>query len=407
MGRTRDSVSRGVRIRTYPSGRRVLEIQFSYKGMTCKETLKTLDPDQSSTRRYAINLKAEILSRIERGTFVYEDFFPNSPRARIFGAVISGVTVAHAQAAILADLRNAGSKEDPTLDQYERGARVINHHIGRIRIVDLAPDHIREIIRERRITRKTFNNYTIVLKKALRRAVNDRVIAFNPIDQVELGDLFAIRDKPRPDPFTLEEIEAILETARDYCQLLYNFAEFGIFAGPRIEELTALQWEDADLAAARVRIRRASMISIKSTAIKRVKTPASRRDIDLLPRALDALRRQREETGWRGEWVFRQFSHNQPFSNYDQINCRWRTVLKKSGVRYRPFKQCRHTFASHSLSSGVNRLLVAYQMGHSDTSKLDIYARWIEDWKDEHAVEFGHFSDQNGAVVAHVSEVPD
>ena len=401
MGRKRHPFRRGVTPRTYKSGKRAIQIQFSYRGVTCREILPGFDPEISSHRAHANNVKAEVEARKVRGSFVYEEFFPESKKLRLFGRVVSTVTVKEAQESILKDLRRSGSKEKQTIKQYEREVKIINSHIGEIRIVDLTPDHIRDIIRERQITRKTFSNYTIVLNKALRRAVGDGEIASNPIDRAEVKDLFPIRDKVRPDPFSMAEIEQILTTAEDFEPLMWNLAEFVIFSGPRIEEFVALLWPDVDLKTARVKIQRAAMINTRSTDTKRVKTPSGRRDLDLLPRALAALKRQREETGWHGEWVWRQFTRNAPFRTYDQINTKWRTLLKRAGVRYRPFKQTRHTFASHQLSSGINRLLVAYQMGHSDTSKLDIYGAWVDDWKEEHEVAFGYYpgsKDENTAI---------
>ena len=70
MGRTRsEKIERGIRIRTYASGKRALEIQFQFRGVTCKEMLSRLDPDKKGDQRYAINLKAEIENAIERQTF--------------------------------------------------------------------------------------------------------------------------------------------------------------------------------------------------------------------------------------------------------------------------------------------------------------------------------------------------
>ena len=40
--------------------------------------------------RYAVRLRGEILNAIERGTFNYADYFPESPRARQFGFVADG-----------------------------------------------------------------------------------------------------------------------------------------------------------------------------------------------------------------------------------------------------------------------------------------------------------------------------
>ena len=57
MGRRRNSTP-GISVRTYPSGKRVIQVQFQYKGVTCKEILG-LDPTNANLK-YAENLKGEI-----------------------------------------------------------------------------------------------------------------------------------------------------------------------------------------------------------------------------------------------------------------------------------------------------------------------------------------------------------
>ena len=94
MGRERSiKLAQGVRIRNYASGVRSIEIQFQYRGVQCKETLSSLDPDKKCDQRYAINLKAEVSGAIERQTFRYDEYFPDSKRARVFGHAVSNITI--------------------------------------------------------------------------------------------------------------------------------------------------------------------------------------------------------------------------------------------------------------------------------------------------------------------------
>lgn len=88
-----NKISKGVRIREYQSGKQSIEIQFCYRGVTCKEVLSSLIATKKGDQRYAINLKAEIENAIERNTFRYNEYFPNSKRAIIFGHAVSNITV--------------------------------------------------------------------------------------------------------------------------------------------------------------------------------------------------------------------------------------------------------------------------------------------------------------------------
>lgn len=53
--------------------------------------------------------------------------------------------------------------------------------------------------------------------------------------------------------------------------------------------------------------------------------------------------------------------------------------MRRSGVRRRNLYQTRHTFASTLLSTSVNAMYVAKQMGHTDTTMVTrTYGKWIE-----------------------------
>lgn len=382
MGRSSKPISRGVRIRRYPSGLERIEIQFSYQGVACKEIFKTLDPSKATDRNYAKNLKAEIESRIERGTFEYGDYFPNSKRAIMFGSFVSQQTVAQAQEALIADLELAGLQAT-TIASYRKSAKRINGMIGNVPVTALKPSDIRTMLRARHVTRKTWNNDFLPLRRALKRAVNDGEILSSPLERVDLNELVPKHQKPKPDPFSMEEIEAILAAAADYCDRFHNMIEFAFFSGLRVEEVAGLVWANVDTGRDQVAITHAAQLSIRSAKLKPPKTAAGERIVALLPRAKAALKRQRALTFFQGKNVFCRWNSHQAITSYDHIHRRWKTILVKSGVRYRSMKQTRHTYASHQLSSGENPLYVASQLGHRGTALLDVYGTWVAEWKDQ------------------------
>lgn len=377
-----DRIAKGVRVRTYKSGLRRIEIQFQYEGTTCKEVLAELEPDSASGRKYAVNLKSAIELAIRRGTFDYVEYFPKSPRANLFRRT-STLTVQDAQEGLLQDLATAGI-EQTTLHSYRKSAKRINASIGKDRVIELTPERLRQMVRERPASRKTWNNDLIPLRRALNRAVNDGLIPFSPLDRIVLDELIPKFKKPVPDPFTMEEIAAILTAAGQVDERTVNTYEFALFTGVRLQELVALSWDTVDLNAGTAAIVGAGKLSMRSAEQKGPKTEAGARVLQLLPRALEAIKRQRTVTWFRQQNVFCQWHSLEPFRTYQQLNKRWRVILKVAGVRYRPMKQTRHTYASHQLSSGVNAQYVAQQMGHKGTSLLEVYGTWVDDWKEEH-----------------------
>lgn len=53
-------------------------------------------------------------------------------------------------------------------------------------------------------------------------------------------------------------------------------------------------------------------------------------------------------------------------------------MLNKARIRYRPVGQCRHAFACHMLTIGVEERWIAKQMGHSSITMLEKhYGKWL------------------------------
>ena len=179
--------------------------------------------------------------------------------------------------------------------------------------------------------------------------------------------------KEPPDPFTLEEAEAILGYLKNE-PVFHNYFELAFFSGMRTSELIALTWQDIDFQRQCVRVNKASVAG----KLKSTKTH-SYRDIELNSRALEALRRQWQRTGLASGYVFINPKTGSPFEN-DKVPWRpWQHAIKIAGVRYRKPYNTRHTFATLNLMAGANPMWVARQMGHSTMKMLlENYSRWID-----------------------------
>lgn len=384
MGRTRsEKIERGVRIRTYASGKRAIEIQFQFRGVTCKEMLSSLNPDKKGDQRYAINLKAEIENAIERQTFRYTDYFPDSRRARLFGHAVSTVTVKELLEEWLKDIER--THPHSTYRCYKKSC---NAHLipefGSIRARELTPQQIREWVRSRTGTLKSIRNDLTPLRAVLDRALNDDIIDRNPLDKIKVSKLVS-RDQARTDyevdPFTEDEIKAVLEIALEYDPRIRNLLRFAFYSGLRTSELFGLMWGDVDWHHMVVRVQRA----VVERKVKETKTKAGIRDVILLPSALNALKDQKQYSFVGGEYVFVRPNERGSFVDYEHLERPWKYILKRAKVRYRNPYQTRHTYASQLLSGGENPLFVAQQMGHKTTEMImRHYGRWVEQAEEMH-----------------------
>ena len=384
MGRTRsEKLERGIRIRTYASGKRALEIQFQFRGVTCKEMLSRLDPDKKSDQRYAINLKAEIENAIERQTFRYTDYFPDSRRARVFGHAISTVTIKELLKEWLEDIKRTHPHSTYRCYRKSCNAHLIPE-FGSVRARELAPQRIREWIRSRSGSLKSIRNDLTPLRAVLDRALNDDVIDGNPLDKIKVSKLVSrhqARTDYMVDPFTEDEIKTVLEIAFEYDPRIRNLLQFAFYSGLRTSELFGLMWGDVDWRNGVIRVQRA----VVERKLKETKTKAGTRDVILIPSALDALKDQKQYSFVGGEFVFVRPKQRGSFVDYEHLERPWRHILKRAKVHYRNPYQTRHTYASQLLSGGENPLFVAQQMGHRTTEMImRHYGRWVEQAEENH-----------------------
>lgn len=366
----------GVRVRRYRSGEESIQIDFSFRGVRCREAIAL--PATKQNLLYAQRLRTEILSRIERGQFVYTDYFPDSPRARIFGHQVSRQTVGEALAEWLKTAEV--SKTRSTFKSYRSSVRTwLVPHLGDVRLSDLKPSHIRELVRAHGGKVKTINNVLLPLRGVIRDAMADNVLTDDPISRVRISDLVGPsqrRSEYQVDPFTAEELTRLLDAmGRLFGEAGRNMVQLHAFTGLRTGELFGLSWEQ--IGRDRIRIDRAVVHGHDSGT----KTAAGVRDVTLAPLAAQALKRQKAITGLAGGLVFRSLrGGDRPCRDYwKDYSEPFKRACQLAEVRFRAPYQLRHTFASQLLSGGENPLMVAEIMGHKDTSMIfRVYGKWID-----------------------------
>jgi integrase len=344
------------------------EISFQFNGVRCREKIKL--PPTKINFEHVVNLRGEILNQIERGTFDYAKYFPESPRAKTLSKIPGfAITIEDALERWLKRAKTEVQKS--TYIDYEKS--VHNHLIpafGQLTLAQIKKSDVRNWSSRLTCSGKRISNMLTPLRQVLADAFDDEVIPKNPLYGWTIkrkGD-----KKPRPDPFTPEELSRILANADGQ---IFNLISFWAWTGLRTSEINALKWGDVD--SEFVHIRRA----LVENEIKGTKTEAGNRSVLLLSPAVQALKKQRRYTYFAGEAVFHNPRTNAAWkSNKAFPEHYWKPLLKKVEVRYRRPYQLRHTYASTMLSSGENIHWLARQMGHSDaTMILRTYGKWIPD----------------------------
>jgi len=343
-----------------------IQIDFRWKGIRCRETLK-LDSSKKPNMQYAARLRAEILRKIELGTFIYGDYFPDSPRANIYQKKIPTLK----EAAATYFKSHKSQLANSTYITYEKN---LNKHwlpaFGDRRLDTITYSDLMECLSTMAVAPKSRNCILIPMRRILDTAFIDGVIPVNPAGRVRNVKA----QKPQPDPFTPEEAELILDhMASKYNEQIVNYFEFAFYSGLRTSELIELQWADIEEDVAIIRRARVEGVS-KATKTSQV------RIIELNARAKEALLRQKSHTKLTGKHVFLNPFTNEPWNDQrSQAKIYWQPTLTKLKLHYRTPYQTRHTFATMMLMADANPMWVSRQLGHANMKMtLEVYSKWID-----------------------------
>jgi integrase len=228
------------------------------------------------------------------------------------------------------------------------------------------------------------------LYKAFKQAVADGLIPRNVASVVKA---------PKPTkkeirPLTHAQVNALFEAARgDRLEALYIVA---VMMGLRQGELLGLKWEDVDLEAGTLSVRRSLSYTEKEPKFNSPKNGKGR-SLKLTATALDALRRhkiaQNEERLQLGSlWEDRDLvfpsQTGKPMRAWSLIGGPFKRIWKRAGLPERTrFHDLRHTCATLLLTQGVHPKFVQELLGHATISiTLDTYSHVLPGMGDQTAV---------------------
>lgn len=366
MGKTESpKLPRGVTVRKHSQGE-TINITFTYKGVKCREPLSNLDVNNKNLK-YAERTLGEIHNKIERGTFIYAEYFPRSARLKIFGNAATGKTVKMYLDEYLkiCETRNLSPS---TIGGYKKCRSALSElHI--LPASELTPAALKTWIQTQKTTLKTIRNQLSFLRSSLDEAITDGVLQINPVSLVTASRYRSketeIENEYIVDPLTPAEVDALLISAGN--KQWENLFRFAIHTGMRSSELCALRWKDIDFIQKTAHVQSASVAGIT----KGTKTKAGTRKVELTNEAMLALSSQKPFSYMKEATVFEDPKTGKAWANADAIRKKaWVPTLRKAGIRYRNPYQTRHTFATRHISQGANLFWLATQMGHKGPEML-------------------------------------
>ena len=386
-----------VNIRTRPETE-TLYLDFFFRGTRCREQTALSDTPEHRKRLQA--LANRIQKEIERGTFDYGAFFPNSAKADLFaaGGATQSAEPGNSSAACHAPPGPANAPERQTpffadfaelwfLELSPQWRRMYRQTIRETLDTVLLPAFGTRMLHE--ITKADVLAFRAELAKRPGRksatvgpARINKVMCFlrqilnEAADRYEFTPAFRnikpIKQK-RTDvqPFSLEEVQRILSTVRPDFR---DYLTVRFFTGLRSGEVNGLKWKNVDL--------ERNLILVRETFVNGqeedgVKTDGSLRDIPMLPMVREAIESRLKVRDPASPWVFTTTQGN-PIDGHNFCNRVWYPLLRYLDLEPRRPYQTRHTAATLMLAAGENPEWIAQIMGHSTTAMLfKVYSRFV------------------------------
>jgi integrase len=363
-------------------GSNKLFIDFRYRSERCRE-LTALD-DGAANRKKLDSLLKRIEAEITLGSFDYAAYFPGSKNLAKFAqpslATLSSDSNKRGKSAFFKDFCEVWFQEMES--SWRRSYRATVRGVLDRQLIpefgDLEVSNISkaDLLQFRASLAKVkhgnkigfsadhTNRHIKIMKMILTEAA-DRfhfTPSFQNIKPLKVP-------KSDVDPFTLDEIQLILQTIRPDFK---DYFTVRFFTGMRTAEIDGLKWRFVDFERKQILVRETWVKGY----VEYTKTDGGQREIEMNPLVYDALKNQFEATGDK-EFVFTT-KVGTPLCNNRVTKRVWHPLLAHLGMRPRRPYQTRHTAATLWLASGESPEWIARQMGHANTEMLfRVYSRYV------------------------------
>jgi len=200
------------------------------------------------------------------------------------------------------------------------------------------------------------------VRSVMRAAVEDRLIAVNPVGRVALPT-------PEPAPVVPLTVARVLQVVEALPEPLATAALVQATTGLRIGELLGVQVADVDFLRRELHVRQ--QVHPRDRELVPLKTPWSARTVPLPDVARGALARHLAGRPAVEGWLFTD-EQGRPFQHE-----RFTRALRPHGVVSHDF---RHHYASLLLEAGESVVVVARRLGHRDAALVvHVYGHLLPD----------------------------
>ena len=255
-----------------------------------------------------------------------------------------------------------------TFVAYSHNVRSVCRYFGdrQMPILELSPVDLTgyyDALLQRGLSPTTVRRHHANIHKALKQAVSEGLIAFNPADRVELPPL----ERYQAQFYSAEECQMLVNAVKDTSIELP--VVLTLLLGLRRSEVLGLQWESVDFERHTIHICR-STHQIESELVTR-KVLKRKSSYRTLPMPSEVESRLKQESRRQG---FICANKDGTRITPNVLSARFQKILRQHGLRRIRYHDLRHTCAALLLAAQVPLIEVSNWLGHSTVAiTADLY----------------------------------
>lgn len=261
--------------------------------------------------------------------------------------------------------------------------------IGNMRLQSIRASHIQKILNgmQSGYSEQVLKHIKVIISEMMKQAVKEGLILCNPCDGVTVPV-----GKPKESHTAMTVSEQLLFTDRiqDGGQVLNSFLTLQLCTGLRFGECAALQWQDIDLKNKVLHVRHTVHVVNGEDVLTTPKTRCSLRDVPLMPKAIEIIRREKARAAGQKVIALERFIFDggsgravslQTLNRYLKRICK---LIREDGNEFPELTShdLRHTFATRAIENGMPPQTLKAILGHSSLAMtMDIYSHVLGDQK--------------------------
>jgi integrase len=243
---------------------------------------------------------------------------------------------------------------------------------------------------KRGLAPRTVHHVHVCLHRAFRDAVRWDRLHRNPVDAADPPRVAGPGSREMKT-WSAQQVRAFLEATKD--DRLYPLWRLFCLTGMRRGEVLGVKWEDLDLEAGRLAVRRSLIPLGEEVIVSEPKTAKGRRSIALDAETVEVLKAQAARQlaeqqaceGWCDTGYLCTKEDGLPY-HPEVVSRRFRQAVRRAMLPMIRPHDLRHTHATLALQAGIHPKVVSERLGHANISiTLDTYSHAIPALQEEAA----------------------